>query len=1388
MKKHQLAIFLLLCFVSTKLSAQSFTQKWNVKDPFEQKLFIENRGQFDFKPSSEIGRKIGSASVLYGVRTNGVNIYFTTNGVLFHHSETELVTEDEHEANGLLASKQMTTIAREEESEREVEDYYLNMRWMGKNPNVSIAAQDKATNYFTYSDLNDKTGKSTIKANGFKKIVYKNIYPSIDIEYTFPEGKAGIKYAYILHPGADYRKITMNYQDANGIVADENGNLKIASSFGEFIDHAPVSYTNGHKSVNSSFVVNGHNVSFNLGKIDLSKTTIIDPWVSTPTFTGSSKAYDVDWDFIGNVYIYGGQHPFQLSKLNASGIIQWTYTSSAFDSDENDYGDFCVDRNNGNCYLSEAFNNNPGARILKVNTSGVQTAMFPGTSSINEMWNIAFNSCTNKGVIGCGNTNIPNQAATFDANLTTVTPVNILSTTQVFIDIVSLVVDNTDAYFMTSQNGATNFENTLLKCPLPTLVPTAYMVNSGYNIQEVNSIFYTESQVATNSYNGMAKSSTFLYTYDGGTIKKWNPSDCSLVSSVVVSTTPTLCGGIAVDDCDNVFVGTISGVSKYNSSLGFVSSTPTSGEVYDVDIWGLGNEILVAGNGFVSALNLYSICSSNTTFTLDKTTTSSTCLGNDGTATVSVNGGTPPFNYIWSPGGQTTATATGLAPGTYSIIVYQNSASCGNSGTVVDSVTITASSGFTGQSNTSTNISCYGGNNGSATELPIGGAQPYTYLWTPGGQTSQTISNLTAGTYHVTVHDVNGCQTTDSVIVQTASTALSVYPQIHNISCQGYDGYIQLQINGGTAPYNIQWSNGESTDFINVSTPGNYSVTVTDALSCSVNLNNLTVDSPQLLWQISDIDVTNTCGDNNNGAIAIHFDNASLYYLSFNWYDSLNNYIPGDSVVMNLTPGVYNCEVYDDNFCKDTTFQVVVGFLALVSTQNNYSCGAANSGTITATLTGGAAPYNYLWSNGQTTQTVTGLSAGTYTVTVTDNVGCITTATSTLAPFSATYIVQSYDCYNSYGYINLIIQGGTPPYNTFWSTGETTQNIYFNHPGQYSVVIQDANGCSQPLNINISSTPTIWEVTSVTVSNACGSNNGAATVHLSNSQLGFYFQWQDQNFNYISGDSLVTGLSPGVYYCQIYDYNYCQDTTIQVNIVSGASFSTNTTSTNANCGNDNGTATATPVGGTSPITYLWSNGQTTQTATGLAAGNYTVTVSDGSGCQSVSNVTINSTSALTVSISTTGGSNVITSNCTNCTSFQWYRNDTLIPGATSMNYTITKSGSYYVVVSDGNNCTGTSNILELTYTVSINEEEGTSFNIYPNPSNGSFIIEANITHTENLNLKIHNTIGQLVYKEDYPKLNGYVKIPITLEESAMGVYFVKLQFGSAVITKRIMVK
>ncbi|HXP51695.1 MAG TPA: hypothetical protein VN922_17190, partial [Bacteroidia bacterium] len=408
--------------------------------------------------------------------------------------------------------------------------------------------------------------------NIFRKIVYHDIYPGIDIEYSFIEGKAGIKYSLIVHPGADISLVKLVYNGAEDLHLNSNGDAVLQTDIGEITDHAPVSYyKNSAQHVNSGYkIMNGNTETFFANAISgTNDDLIIDPWSWDPNFTvANDAAYDVDYDQWGNVYAYGGDNPFQLAKFNAAGTQQWTFWATTISHTE--YGDFAVDKITGTSYITEGAVNAGGAKALKVNTLSTLTGTFPGTASMLEMWRAVFNSCTRQMVIGGGGLNTPySQACILDTNMTGFTPVNPLGVTGATAgghDVCLVAMDPAGgtAWMAIAQTaGGPTFNNVIMSLPVPALTPTNYIVSDGYTFQEASNAFYVPGVQTANGFNGMAAGPTFLYTYDGATLDKVNKANGAIIANKAVTNNPFSWGGLDVDACDNAYVGENSAVKVF---------------------------------------------------------------------------------------------------------------------------------------------------------------------------------------------------------------------------------------------------------------------------------------------------------------------------------------------------------------------------------------------------------------------------------------------------------------------------------------------------------------------------------------------------------------------------------------------------------------------------------------------------------------------------------------------------------------------------------------------------------------------------------------------------------------------------------------------------------
>ena len=364
------------------------------------------------------------------------------------------------------------------------------------------------------------------------------------------------------------------------------------------------------------------------------------------------------------------------------------------------------------------------------------------------------------------------------------------------------------------------------------------------------------------------------------------------------------------------------------------------------------------------------------------------CNGkNDGSAIVAPSGGIAPYTVLWSDG-VIGLSRTNLEPGAYSVTVRD-----ANSCPITQSFTITEPSVITTGVSAQSNVTVYGGNDGSVTVSASGGTAPYTYGWSPYGGSTDTATNLGAGTYAVLVTDANGCTATQSVVItQPAIPYDIVLVTQRDISCNGANnGSITVNVTGGTPPYSYVWSNGGgNAAAISNLAAGTYTLTVTDSDS-SVITKSYVITEPSVLNVTSSL--TNvTCNGLSNGTATASVTGGTAPYTYF-WSNGMTT-----ANANNLTAGTYSVSVTDANNCKATASVTIAqpGVLSVTSTVTNISCSGQNDGSVSLAVNGGAAPFSYVWSSGQTTGNINGLSAGVYSVTVTDANNCTVTQTVTI--------------------------------------------------------------------------------------------------------------------------------------------------------------------------------------------------------------------------------------------------------------------------------------------------------------------------------------------------------------------------------------------------------
>lgn len=371
-----------------------------------------------------------------------------------------------------------------------------------------------------------------------------------------------------------------------------------------------------------------------------------------------------------------------------------------------------------------------------------------------------------------------------------------------------------------------------------------------------------------------------------------------------------------------------------------------------------------------------------------------------------------------------------------------------------------------------TNVQCNGVNDGTAVVSVTGGSSPYTFAWSNGLLTS-AISNLSAGTYTVTVTDSIGFK---AQISTTINPALIITTNITpaNATCfSKCDGAADLIVSGGSTPYIFSWSNGESSKNITAICAGSYTVTVRDANNC-LTTSSVTITQPDAL--LKTITQTNiTCNGLCDGSISITAVGGTSPY-AYKWGTGQTT-----STINSLCVGTYDVSITDANNCKinDSVAIIDPTVLSITTFSQDVNCNGLCDGLVTGNVVGGTSPHTYKWSNGSNNDTITGLCAGNYTLTVIDNNGCIkSTSLAVSQPDSLMLFISSTPetSGQNNGTATVSAIGGTAPYSYKWndSQSQTAAAATGLSAGNYIVTVTDDNSCKENIGVNIDVTGLDW--------------------------------------------------------------------------------------------------------------------------------------------------------------------------------------------------------------------------------------------------------------------------------------------------------------------------
>jgi len=783
-------LFLKLIF--TSLSAQdNNAANWNITS-INKLRFIENKGQFDVK------NRYVHDKILFGTEGN-LQVFFTPNGIQYclnyakeigWYKKMLLEKEELKKFKGNI-DKYEREKAREREmlkAERKISN--AKMEWIGANPNCEIIALDTLTEYFAYSNVKEK---STQFSRGFKKIIYKNLYPNIDVIYEVEEDGWRYKYSIVLWPGADISLLRMHYSGDAKLKLNENGELSITCHGHEIVESLPFTFYDKNKEeIKSAFMLKNNEVTFLLADYNRNEKVVIDPWVQTGS-NNNCTPINIEKDAVGNIYVlsfYGSQPSHMLntivpltvylSKFSAVGVLLWSLDLGNYNSVYNNVsGDIAV-HPSGDVYVTNNFQIIPTFYqfVSKINTNGAVIYDSDLSSIILEVPELAFSCDYSRLTIGGCNHGY-NEMACAEMNQTTGTANIVYSDTLNYGDVRSTTYGKNGYYYaICISQKIWNGQLVILNSQ------NGYSFVASQVLNGVLNEFNTATNFASNgcapfNLNAIVASCKYLYIYLGDTLEQRDLLTGAVLKKVCVPHGIYLGNmGIDVDDCGNVYVGTSKGIAVYSDTLNQLTFLPTSEKIYDVLvdegglIYGCGGQPGINfGTSLITQFKYNAPCNDTVIITQNNLT----CNSSSATATATATFCSAPYTYLWSDG-QTTQTASNLSPGKYTVVVT-GAGNCAHTDSA--SVIILPAANSMVLSATKTDADC--SSLGTATVSVQVGSAPYSYLWS-NGQSTNTVTNLAVGNYNVVVTDAKGCSKQEWISIGKNNAAGSANSFIKEIN------------------------------------------------------------------------------------------------------------------------------------------------------------------------------------------------------------------------------------------------------------------------------------------------------------------------------------------------------------------------------------------------------------------------------------------------------------------------------------------------------------------------------------------------------------------------------------------------------------------------------